>query len=92
MRPVIAGLAACDLMREATMSVTRRKKKSTLEAELEALRKECGEKAEIRACLVLVEVVRWVRQAGHGKLTLSALDHLVGYKVRVDSVITVEKD
>lgn len=56
------------------------------------LEKRFGSKAKIRTYQVLTEVVRWLRVSGHGNLTLSAMDHLLGQKIRTETIITTGKE
>ena len=58
--------------------------------ELGRLAGEFGPTAEVRALIVLAEVIRWLRQHGHGDITLSAQNHLFGKKFRSNTVISVE--
>ena len=60
-----------------------------LSAELDALAAEHGRDVETKTRRVLVEVVRWLRVTGHGDVKLSAVDHALGQKFRVDSVVNV---
>jgi hypothetical protein len=60
-----------------------------LNSELDELRQEIGPEAWSSTCRVLAAVVRWLRLAGHGDVKLSAMNHVLGEKFRVDSVVTV---
>ena len=60
-----------------------------LRAELRALGQTFGLDAERKTRRVFVEVVRWLRVDGHGDVKLSAVDHALGLKFRIDSVISI---
>lgn len=68
------------------------RERNELVRELEEPHHEFGRDAEAGTCLVLREVIRWLRVDGHGDVKLSALDHSLGRKFRVDSVVTVRAD
>lgn len=61
------------------------------EREFEALKKEKGLESATRALLVFSKALCWLRQWGHGNLTLSAVDHLFGLKLRGDTIMTIRK-
>jgi hypothetical protein len=63
-----------------------------LKNEITKLKQECGPKAQTRTCQVLAEVVKWLRENGHGNVTLSAVNHLLGEKIKTETVITAAKD
>jgi len=65
--------------------------KELFQKEMEALKREAGDKAEMRNYQVLVELVRWLRKEGHGNVKLSAVDHILGAKFRTDTIITVKR-
>jgi hypothetical protein len=67
------------------MDITARRQQ--LADELERLGRERGRAAESAARLVMAEVVRWLRSEGHGEVRLSAVDHVLSLKFRVDTVI-----
>jgi hypothetical protein len=60
------------------------------EFEIAALEQEIGKSAESRTYRVLAEVVRWLRQSGHGNVTLSAVNNLLGTKIRTETIIGIE--
>ena len=61
---------------------------TNLKNEITLLERECGLKAKLMAYRNLVAVVRWVRESGHGSITLNAVDHFLGDKIRTETVIT----
>ena len=63
-----------------------------LREEIKSLEREFGAKAKLRLCRNLTAVVRWVRESGHGNVTLSAVDHLLGPKIRTETIITATED
>ena len=60
-----------------------------LKTEISRLGEQCGPKAERRVCQILTEVVKWVREAGHGSITLHAVDHFLGEKIKTETVVTI---
>ena len=63
--------------------------RTTFDQEMEALNKKAGPEAASRAYLVLSDVIRWLHDHGHGDIKLSAINHMLGSKFRVDSVFDV---
>ena len=61
---------------------------TNLKNEIALLEQEWGLKAKLRAYQNLASVVRWVRESGHGSITLNAVGHLLGEKIRTETVIT----
>ena len=61
------------------------------EFEIAALEQEIGQSAKSRTYRVLAEVVRWLRQSGHGNVTLSAVNNLLGTKIRTETIIGIEQ-
>ena len=70
-------------------AMSLRDPRDELSAELDALGQKFGREAEARTRRVLVEVVRWLRVAGHGDVRLSAVNHTLGQKFRIDSIVSV---
>ena len=64
--------------------------RAVFESEIAALQHHAGTTAELRTYQVLAEVVRWLRQSGHGNVTLSAVNSLLGTKIRTETIIAVE--
>lgn len=62
------------------------------EFEVSALEQEVGVSAKVRTYRVLAEVVRWLRQCGHGNVTLSAVNNLFGEKIRTETIISVDRN
>ena len=60
------------------------------EIEIEAFEHEIGHSAQLRTYRVLAEVVRWLRQCGHGNVILSAVNNLPGTKIRTETIIGIE--
>jgi hypothetical protein len=58
------------------------------QGQLAELEKRFGPKTKLRTYQVLTEVVRWLDESGHGNITLSAVDHLLGQKIRAETIIT----
>ncbi|OHB54308.1 MAG: hypothetical protein A2173_11265 [Planctomycetes bacterium RBG_13_44_8b] len=56
--------------------------------QIDELEKRFGIKTKERTYQVLTEVVRWLDESGHGNITLSAVDHLLGQKLRAETIIT----
>ena len=56
-----------------------------------ALEKEKGLKARLRAYQVFTEVSRWLCQCGHGNLTLSAFNSLLGEKLKTETIVNVNR-
>jgi len=65
---------------------------SRFQNQIAELEKQFGSKAKIRTYQVLTEVVRWLRISGHGNLTLSAVEHLLGQKICTKTIITTGKE
>jgi len=66
--------------------------KEIFEFEVSALEQEVGVSAKVRTYQVFAEVVRWLRQCGHGNVTLSAVNNLFGDKIRTETIINVERN
>ena len=66
--------------------------KEMFECEVSALEEQAGSKAKTRTYQVLSEVVRWLRQSGHGNVTLSAVNNYLGAKIRTETIISVDSD
>jgi hypothetical protein len=62
------------------------------EFEVSALEQEIGSSAKMRTYRVLAEVVRWLRQSGHGNVTLSAVNNLLGEKIRTETIISIDRN
>ena len=60
--------------------------------EMNMLRQQFGWEAEARLYLVMAAVAKWVRDAGHGNVTLSAVNHILGQKIRIETIITAKGD
>ena len=58
--------------------------------EVDLIGQQYGEKAQARTCEVLKEVAIWTRINGHGNITLSAVNHLLGNKIRTETIITTK--
>jgi hypothetical protein len=58
------------------------------QGKLTELEKRYGPKTKLRTYQVLTEVVKWLDESGHGNITLSAVDHLLGQKIRAETIIT----
>ena len=58
--------------------------------EIEALKEKTGEEAAARALLVFSEATHWLREWGHGDLTISAVNHIFGLKIRANTVICIK--
>jgi len=54
------------------------------------LEKRFGPRTKVRTYQVLTEVVKWLHESGHGNITLSAVDHLLGQKIRAETIITTD--
>jgi hypothetical protein len=65
--------------------------REVFEFELSALEQKVGSNAKVRAYQVLAETVRWLRQCGHGNVTLSAVNNLFGEKIRTETIINVDR-
>lgn len=61
------------------------------ESEVSALEQEVGPNSKVRTYQVLAEAVRWLRQCGHGNVTLSAVNNLFGEKIRTETIINVDR-
>ena len=61
------------------------------EEEMKLLRRDAGRDSVDRAYRVLALVLRWLRCHGHGNLQLSAVNHMLGTKIRGDTVFTYEE-
>lgn len=59
-----------------------------LKNEISKLRNLYGPKVEQRTYQILTEVVKWVRESGHGSITMHAVDHILGEKIRTETIIT----
>jgi len=62
------------------------------ESEVSALEQEVGMNAKMRTYQVFAEVVRWLRQNGHGNVTLSAVNNLLGEKIRTETIVSVAQN
>ena len=62
----------------------------TFKRQIAELERRCGPKTKLRTYQVLTEVVRWLHESGHGNITLSAVDHLLGQKIRAETIITTD--
>ncbi len=62
----------------------------SFEKEIESYAREFGDDAAHRALRILCKVLFWGRNFGHGKLVLSAVDHIFGLKIRADTVFSVK--
>jgi len=60
----------------------------TFQTQIAELEKRFGPKTRLRTYQVLTEVVKWLRESGHGNITLSAVNHLLGQKIRAETIIT----
>jgi len=62
----------------------------TFQKQIAELEERFGPKTKLRTYQVLTEVVRWLHESGHGNITLSAVDHLLGQKIRAETIITTD--
>jgi len=60
---------------------------ASLRNELALLEQKCGQKAKSVACQNLAVVARWVRESGHGSITLNAIDHIFSEKIKTETYI-----
>ncbi len=60
------------------------------EKEMRLLRRDAGIAAVERAWRVMALGLRWLRCHGHGNLQFSAVNHMLGQKIRGDTVFTEE--
>lgn len=67
----------------------RERERSAFDREMELLTREVSEASALRAYTLFVQVLRWLRLQGHGELRFSAIDHMVGTKIRLDTVVTL---
>jgi len=65
--------------------------REVFEFEVSALEQKVGSNAKVRTYQVLAEAVRWLRQCGHGNVTLSAVNNLFGEKIRTETIINVDR-
>ncbi len=61
-----------------------------LAKELSELRRQFGPEAEAKALKALALAVRWVRDYGHGSVTLNAIDHRFNSKLNINMLIDSE--
>ena len=64
------------------------KVEETFRKQITELEKRFGPQTKLRTYQVLTEVVKWLHESGHGNVTLSAIDHLFGQKIRAETIIT----
>lgn len=65
------------------------KAQEDFEEEMRLLERKVGQDAIDRTYCVLTLLLRWLRCHGHGDVTLSAINHMFGAKIRGDTVFTV---
>jgi len=58
------------------------------QSQIAELEKRFGPRTKERTYQVLTEVIKWLHEEGHGNITLSAVDHLLGQKIRAETIIT----
>ena len=66
--------------------------RQTFDSEMEALRKQRGDKTARHAFSVLSEVLRWLRVSGYGTVILPAIDHRFGNKIKMETVLRIDED
>ena len=65
---------------------------NTFQRQIAELEKRFGRRTKVRTYQVMTEVVRWLRESGHGNITLSAVDHIPGQKIRAETIITTDAE
>lgn len=65
--------------------------RADFDREMKMLLDKAGPEAASRAYLVLSDVIRWLHRHGHGDIKLSAINHMLASKFRVDTVVDAER-
>lgn len=52
--------------------------------EMQALREDCGLKAQQHAYIAFSETAKLFREHGHAKVTLSAIDHILSKRIKAE--------
>ena len=64
----------------------------TFQRQIVELERRFGLETKLRTYRVLTEVVRWLRESGHGDITLRAADHLLEQEIRAETTITSDAE
>lgn len=67
-----------------------RKQREMFETEMSLFERQVGADAAAGVYLVFTHTVRWLRSDGHGDVKLSAINHRLGSKIRVDTVLSID--
>jgi len=61
--------------------------KDRFRTELAKLKDVAGLKATNRALNVFIQLLRWARMEGHGSVTISAINHTFGTKLKAETIL-----
>lgn len=64
--------------------------KKRFETEMNTLKDAAGAKSTDRAYSVFAQILKWLHAEGHGKITLSAINHKFGVKLNVETIVNIK--